>query len=256
MIYLGTQGWSYKSWEGVFYPQGTPAGSYLAEYATKWNAVEIDSTFYGTPRRSNIQKWDRDTPTGFRFAAKFPKQITHDKMLNDTAQETMLFLDTMSRLGPKLGPLCLQFSFEFGPDQRNLLDDYLAALPSTFRYAVEVRQRGWFKDWFFDLLKKYRAALVLVDRVFMPKLQEATTDFTYIRWLGNRKDIPDDHYTHVRIPRDAELDQWADTISSLHERGIDVWGFANNHYMGHSPATLQEIRTRLQARGVEPQAPS
>lgn len=251
MIFLGTQGWSYKSWEGVFYPKGTPPGQYLAQYATQFNAIEIDSSFYGTPRLSNIQKWDKDTPANFRFAAKFPKQITHDKMLQDVAQETALFLDTMNQLGTKLGPLCLQFSYEFKPDQRGLLEEFLASLPPTFRYAVEVRNRGWFKDWFFDLLKQHRAALVLVDRVFMPKLQEATTDFTYIRWLGNRKDIPDDDYTHVRINRDQELDQWADTIAELHERDVDVWGFANNHYMGHSPATLREIRDRLQARGIE-----
>lgn len=249
-IYLGTQGWSYKSWEGVFYPQGTPSNRYLAAYATNFRAIEIDSTFYGTPRLSNIEKWDKDTPAGFRFAAKFPKQITHEKMLEDTARETAFFLDTLSKFGAKLGPLCLQFAYDFGPDKRALLDDYLASLPAQFRYAVEVRHRGWLKDWFFEMLKKYRCALVLVDRVSMPKLELATTDFTYIRWLGNRKDVPDDEYTHVRIRRDPELDEWADTIAELHERDVDVWGFANNHYMGHSPATLREIQARLEARGI------
>jgi uncharacterized protein YecE (DUF72 family) len=250
MIYLGTQGWSYKSWEGVFYPQGTPPNRYLADYATKFNAIEIDSSFYGTPRLSNIEKWDRDTPADFRFAAKFPKSITHDKMLEGVAQETAFFLDTMSKFGAKLGPLCLQFAYDFSPDNRARLDEFLTALPSAFRYAVEVRHRGWLKDWFFELLKKHRAALVLVDRVSMPKLELATTDFTYIRWLGNRQDVPDDEYTHVRLRRDKELDEWADTIAALHERDVDVWGFANNHYMGHSPATLREIQARLQERGV------
>jgi len=257
-IYLGTQGWSYKSWEGVFYPQGTPSNRYLADYATKFKAVEIDSSFYGTPRLSNIEKWDRDTPPDFRFAAKFPKQITHEKMLQDAARETTFFLDTMSKFGAKLGPLCLQFAYDFSPGKRTLLEEFLAALPQqtragvNFRYAVEIRNRGWLKDWFFDLLKKHRAALVLVDRVTMPKLDLATTDFTYIRWLGNRKDVPDDDYTKVRIDRAKDLDEWADTIAELHERDIDVWGFSNNHYMGHSPATLREIQARLQLRGIEP----
>lgn len=249
-IYLGTQGWSYKSWEGVFYPSGIPSNAYLAAYAAKLRAVEIDSSFYGTPRLSNIEKWDRDTPEHFRFAAKFPKAITHDKQLEGAASETAFFLETMSHFGKKLGPLCLQFSYEFTPDKRALLDEFLDALPPAFRIAVEVRQRGWLKDWFFDLLRKRRAALALVDRVSMPKLDLATTDFTYIRWLGNRKDIPDDDYTRVRIARDKELDEWADVIADLNERAIDVWGFANNHYMGHSPATLAEIQARLQARGV------
>lgn len=249
-IYLGTQGWSYKSWEGGFYPTGIPATVYLAQYATKLHAVEIDSSFYGTPRRSNIEKWKRDTPDDFRFAAKFPKTITHDKQLTDTAMETAQFIDTMTGFGPKLGPLCLQFSYEFKPDQRTLLDEYLGALPVGPRYAVEVRNRGWFHDWFYELLHKHGAALVLVDRVSMPRLQLATTDFTYIRWLGNRQDVPDDDYTHVRLDRSAELDEWADVIAELNERAVDVWGFANNHYMGHSPATLDALRSRLAARGV------
>jgi uncharacterized protein YecE (DUF72 family) len=145
----------------------------------------------------------------------------------------------------------LQFAYDFSPDKRNLLDEYLAALPTQFRYAVEVRHRGWLQDWFFEMLKKHRVALVLVDRVSMPRLDLTTTDFTYVRWLGNRKDVPDDEYTHVRIHRDQELDEWADVIQHLHERDIDVWGFANNHYMGHSPATLREIQARLQQRGIE-----
>ena len=250
MIHLGTQGWSYKSWDGVFYPQGTPAGNYLAYYATQFKTIEIDSSFYGTPRKSFLEKWDRDTPADFRFAAKFPKLITHEKMLVDAQQDAQYFLSGMSLLGEKLGPLCLQFSYEFKPESKNLLDEFLASLPTEFRYAVEVRNRGWFKDWFFELLQKHRAALVLVDRVYMPKLEEVTTDFTYIRWLGNRKDVPDDEYTHVRINRDKELNEWADVIQQLHERDVEVWGFANNHYMGHSPATLRELQQRLKERGI------
>lgn len=250
MIHLGTQGWSYKSWDTVFYPQGTPAGSYLAYYATQFKTIEIDSSFYGTPRASFLAKWDRDTPADFRFAAKFPKLITHEKMLVDAQDDAKHFLTAMSVLGEKLGPLCLQFSYEFKPDSRTLLDEFLGALPKEFRYAVEVRNRGWLKDWFFDLLKRHRTALVLVDKVYMPKLEEVTTDFTYIRWLGNRKDVPDDEYTHVRINRDKELLEWVDVIEELQERDVEVWGFANNHYMGHSPATLREIQTRLQERGI------
>ncbi len=249
-IYLGTQGWSYKSWDGVFYPRDTPPGSYLEEYATKLRAVEIDSTYYATPRASTVQQWRDETPDEFRFAAKFPQKITHEKMLKDTGPEVAHFLETMSLLGPKLGPLLLQFPYTFKPDQRAALADFLAALPLTFRYAVEVRQRGWLQDWFFDLLAQHHVALVLADYAYMPKLARATTDLAYIRWLGNRKDVPDDEYDRVRIQRDKELDHWADVIADLVDKGVTVWGFANNHYMGHSPATVQEIETRLQARGV------
>lgn len=251
-IYLGTQGWSYKSWDGVFYPPGTLSTKYLAEYAKKLHAVEIDSTFYATPRASTVKQWDLATPDEFRFTAKFPQKITHEKMLKQVGQDVALFLDTMSQLGPKLGPLLLQFPYAFKPDQRAVLEDFLAALPPAprFRYAVEVRQRGWLQDWFFDMLAKNGVALVLADYAYMPRLERPTADFTYIRWLGNRKDVPDDEYDQVRINRDKELDEWTGVIADLVDKGVTIWGFANNHYMGHSPQTLREIESRLKVRGV------
>ncbi len=251
-VHLGTQGWSYKSWDGVFYPKGTPPGEYLAEYAKKLHTVEIDSTYYATPRASTIKQWSEVTPDDFRFTAKFPQKITHEKALKQVGQDVAFFLDAISALGPKLGPLLLQFPYTFKPDQRAVLEDFLAALPTHLRYAVEVRQRGWLKDWFFELLAKHRAALVLADYAYMPKLEHATTDFTYIRWLGNRKDVPDDEYDRVRINRDKELDEWTDVIADLVDKGVTIWGFANNHYMGHSPATVRELQARLEARGISP----
>lgn len=249
-IHLGTQGWSYKSWDGVFYPEGTPPGEYLAEYAKKLSVVEIDSTFYASPRALTVKKWDNDTPRDFKFTAKFPQKITHEKMLKDAEPDAVYFLDAMSKLGEKLGPLLLQFSYAFKPDQRQALDDFLASLPKDFRYAIEVRQRGWLKDWYFQMLEKYRVALVLADYAYMPKLENATTDFTYIRWLGNRKDVPDDEYDHVRMDRKEELDHWSEVIADLVDKGVTIWGLANNHYMGHSPATIRELQARLEARGI------
>ncbi len=244
-IYLGTQGWSYKSWVGHFYPVNTAASDYLKEYAKQFRAVEIDSTYYGAPRPQTVDQWREITPDDFRFTAKFPQTITHEKMLKDALPETLRFLDALARLGDKLGPLLLQFPYQFKPDQHAALADFLAALPREFRYAVEVRHRGWLNDAFFDLLAQQRAALALADYVSMPKLDRATTDFVYIRWLGNRKDIPDDHYESVRINRDAELDRWSNLITQFLEKGVTVWGFANNHYQGHSPATVRSMMERL-----------
>ncbi len=244
-VYLGTQGWSYKSWVGNFYPVNTSAGDYLKEYSRNFRAVEIDSTYYGTPRSATVEQWREVTPADFRFTAKFPQAITHEKMLKDTTAETRHFIDTMALLGDKLGPLLLQFPYQFKPDQRDLFAEFLAALPTEFRYAVEVRHRGWLNDAFFEILEKHHIALALADYAYMPKLDRATTDFVYIRWLGNRKDIPDDHYERVRINRDAEVDRWGELITQFLEKGVTVWGFANNHYQGHSPATVHSIMERV-----------
>src|ERR671914_1288067 len=91
-LYLGTAGWSYADWEGTVYPEGLPSGSRLAEYTKRFATVEIDSTFYGTPRRSTVQNWREVAPDGFLFAAKFPKEITHEQKLVDAEAEAQSYL--------------------------------------------------------------------------------------------------------------------------------------------------------------------
>jgi len=95
------------------------------------------------------------------------------------------------------------------------------------------------------LLEEHRIAFALADYPFMPTVPRITADFTYIRWLGNRKDIPDDHYENVRIPRDREIAEWSDLISDYRDQGVAVWGFANNHYQGHSPATVRALMEKV-----------
>ncbi len=244
-IFLGTQGWSYKSWVGTFYPDGTRQEDYLKEYAKRIKAVEIDSTYYGTPRLQTVKQWRDVTPDNFRFTAKFPQSITHEKMLKDADAETMEFLHTIQLLGEKLGPLLLQFPYQFRPEQKETLAQFLTALPSDFRYAVEVRHRGWLNEAFFELLAKHRVALALTDYEYMPKLDRVTTDFTYIRWLGSRQAIPEGQYDRVLIQREKELDHWRNVIMRLVEQGVTIWAFANNHFQGHSPYTVRSMMERL-----------
>lgn len=244
-IYLGTQGWSYKSWVGTFYPADAKAADFLAEYSRRFSAVEIDSTFYGTPRPDTVKQWYSATPDNFRFTAKFPQEITHTLMLQGAERETAHFLATIALLGEKLGPLLLQFPHQFKPEQHALLDRFLESLPSNFKYAVELRHREWFNDDLFEMLEKRHVALALTDYAYAPKMEQRTTDFTYIRWLGSRKEIADGEYDQVRINRDNELGQWSDLIKKLAAKSVTVWGFANNHYQGHSPATVRSLMERL-----------
>ena len=244
-ILLGTQGWSYKSWVGNFYPTGTTPDKYLVEYARHFRAIEVDSTYYASPRPAIVENWRKITPDHFRFTAKFPAVITHEKMLKDAQGETFQFLDALQILGDKLGPVLMQFPYQFKPDQQETLARFLEQLPRDLRYAVEVRHRGWLNDEFFQLLETHRVAYVLADLSYLPKVIRTTTDFTYIRWLGNRQEIPDGEYDRVRINRDKELDRWTEIIAEMNEKGVAVWGFANNHYQGHSPATIRALMERI-----------
>src|SRR5579863_2241449 len=110
-IRLGTSAFTAAGWPGTFYPKGLPEREYLTYYATKFNAVEVDSTFYRTPSKATVQGWAKKTPDGFLFAAKVPQVITHEKVLVDCEAEFKEFVDTMDLLGGKLGPLLLQFDY-------------------------------------------------------------------------------------------------------------------------------------------------
>jgi uncharacterized protein YecE (DUF72 family) len=242
-LWLGTQGFSFKDWVGPFYPEGTTQSTYLEKYAKQLPIVEIDSTFYGAPRSTTVEGWKRRTPPGFLFAAKFPKLITHEKKLDRATGDAEAFLGVMQALGDKLALLTLQFAYDFTPDHFDRLEAFLAALPDGFRYAVEVRNRGWLTPEFREMLSTQRAALVLQDLHYMPKLDWITTDFTVIRWLGRRNDIQ--QFDRIQIDRTLELETWAERVKAFLEEGVEVFGFFNNHYAGHSPASVRQFASLL-----------
>jgi uncharacterized protein YecE (DUF72 family) len=239
-LYLGASGWSYADWEGTVYSEGLPAGSRLAEYANRYATVEIDSTFYGTPRRSTVQKWREVVPEGFLFAAKFPQEVTHEKKLSNAEKPAENFVRTMEELGDKLGPLLVQLPPSFTVDEMDVLERFLEALPGGFRYAVEVRHRSWVRSDLPDLLREHSAALTLVDYPRMPRMEEVTADFAYIRWLGDRREFPSGH-THLKKDRDEDLQWWSGFVDSALAEDKTVFAYANNHYQNHSPSTLEQF---------------
>src|ERR671932_2775156 len=239
-LYLGTSGWSYADWEGTLYPEGLPSASRLAEYAKHYPTVEIDSTFYGIPRRSTVQKWREISPDGFLFAAKFPQEITHDLNLVGADAETDAFLRTMAELGDRLGPLLLQLPPSFAVEGMGVLEDFLKGLPEGFRYAVEVRHRSWLGSDLPEMLREHGVALTLIDYPRMPRMEEATAGFVYIRWLGNRREFSSGH-THAKRDRTEDLLWWSERVGRFLSEGREVFAYANNHYQNHSPSTLEHF---------------
>jgi uncharacterized protein YecE (DUF72 family) len=246
-LYLGTSGWSYADWEGTLYPEGLPAGARLAEYAKHYATVEIDSTFYGTPRRSTVEKWRETVPEGFLFAAKFPQEITHENNLVGSEEPAGNFLRTMELLDDRLGPLLVQLPPSFSVEGMGVLEDFLAALPQGFRYAVEVRHRSWLGSDLPELLWEHGAALTLIDSPGMPRMEDATAGFVYIRWLGDRREFPSGH-THVKRDRRGDLEWWSERVDRFLSEGKEVFAYANNHYQNHSPSTLQQFLEIRQSR--------
>jgi uncharacterized protein YecE (DUF72 family) len=255
-ILLGTQGFAFDDWVGPFYPSQTPKVGYLEAYARHFRTVEIDSTFYGEPRASVVHGWAERTPEGFVFSAKFPQVITHEAKLAGAEEAAGSFVQTMMGLGPKLGVLTLQFAFDFGPENLDRLGRFLAALPRGPRYAVEVRNRGWLVSKAPDAvpplretLSRHNVALVLQDLYYMPRVDWITADFTVVRWLGRRSDI--ERFDRIQIDRTEVLKRWAVQAEKFLEQGVDLYGYFNNHFAGHSPASARqfaEILEQVQAR--------
>ncbi len=242
-LYLGTQGFTFEDWVGPFYLPGTPKASYLEVYARHFPTVEIDSTFYASPRASVVEGWRRRTPEGFRFAAKFPKLITHEKKLQGAQAETEAFVDVMQRLGDKLGVLTLQFAYDFAPEAFARLEAFLGELPAGPRYAVELRNRKWLTPELRDMLAAHQTALVLQDLYYMPRMEWTTADFSVIRWLGRRSDI--ERFDRIQIDRSRELHTWAERVRRFLDIGLDVYGYFNNHFAGHSPASARQFEVLL-----------
>lgn len=255
-IYIGTMGWTYKDWVGVFYPDDAQPREYLRSYSQVFNALEIDSTFYFIPKASIVTGWKAQTPPGFVFTAKFPKEMTHEKGLVDVDDQLALFLKNMSLLDEKLGCLLVQLppSFRHGPAEFDTLARFLDKLPSSdIRFAVEFRHRSWVKPEVYDLLRARRLAWTMIDHPwYMPVVPEITADFTYIRWLGDNNDpkIPD--VSKVVIDRTQDLVKWTERIKQFLPRINPLFGFINNHYAGHSPTNCNQLKQLLGLDTVQP----
>ena len=238
-LFLGTQGFSCQDWVGNLYPAETQPADYLAHYVTHFRAVELDSTFYGTPRTTDIHMWYANTPPDFVFTARFPRAITHEKKLIGAEEDTRAFLDAMSGLREKCGPLLLQFSYDFDPQASPTLDKYLATLPKSFRYAVEFRNQSWHQPPNWELLEQHRVALCLNDLYYKPRLTRVTTDFAYIRWLGNRTQLQ--KFDRIQIDRSKEQAWWSGVVKDMLTKGSDVYGFFNNCWAGHAPTSASQL---------------
>jgi uncharacterized protein YecE (DUF72 family) len=267
-ICYGTSSWSESSWVGPFYPERCKPADYLREYAKNFSTVEVDATYYAVPAPKTVDGWKAKTPEDFILAAKFPRSVVHggDGPRPDpevvlvperVTADTEAFLQVMGRLGHKCGPLLLQFPWFAAtvfPDQQDFLDRldaYLETLPDDFRFAVEVRNRDWVNRALVEILHRHRAALVLVDMARMPHPADVardvnivTADFAYGRLIGDRKriDAITKHFDAVVVDQSDRLSRWVPLLHHVRDRVEEVYVYANNHYAGHGPETIRQLR--------------
>jgi uncharacterized protein YecE (DUF72 family) len=247
-LHLGTIGWSYDFWKGLFYPAKAASRDFLAYYARHFNTVEVDSTFYRLPTERTVRNWAVQTPEGFLFSLKFPQLITHVKRLCDCQSDTAVFLDRVGLLGRKLGCLLLQFPPNFTATHWQDLATYLQELPKGHRYVVEVRNKSWLNKDFYALLRDNGVALAWSEKSLMAEVSEVTADFLYMRWEGDRKAV-NGTSGKIEVDKTADLQRWADKLKPFWERNLAVFGYFGKYYSGYPPSDVRFLQ-QLMGSGV------
>ena len=250
-LYLGTSGWSYPDWVGNFYPGEIKPIHYLPYYASKFPSVELDSTFYSSPDSDVVVKWREKVPSHFLFSPKFPKQITHEKKLMDCQQEVRDFIESISLLEDRLGPLLIQLPYGMKWSDFRTFEMFLPTLPEGYQYAIEVRHRSWLTQKFFDFMRARDLALVLYDHPWLPRITNITGNFVYIRWLGD-KNLIRKNYDVPKIDRTRKMYWWAEVIRSAMQKNFPVFGYFNNNFCGHAPSSVWLLEDILANRPPRP----
>lgn len=247
-IHIGTLGWSYDLWRGNFYPEGTRSKDFLAEYSKQFDTVEIDGTFYRMPSEKSVQSWRDHTPENFVFSAKFPSRITHIKRLENCADDADRFIERMSFLSHKLGPLLIQLPPSFRRNRFEVLRDFLDVLPHNQRYVVELRNKEWFDESLFALLREYGVPLAIIDHPDMPLVEQVTAHFAYLRWEGKPRpltrtagEVEDDRSEDIRV--------WADEIHNL-SKASEVFGYFSKYWAENDTSSWKHALTLKHELGL------
>jgi uncharacterized protein YecE (DUF72 family) len=246
---VGTSSWTSDAWAGRVYPRGLPDGDRLTVYAKLFNAVEVDSTYYRSPPPAMVVGWRRKTPPDFRFTLKFPRDLLDPKVPVDP-EKVATFIDAARRLDDKLGAILLQFPPWVRPGRaRSFLTTLLDTLDPGPRYAVELRDAGWFtgedRDWVVRTLTDRRVALAWSYLTYVDVPPERTADFVYLRFIGDHDTIPAETHGEVRVDRSPVTALWAARLKDVHDTAQMAFVFFNNHYAGFAPASVNEFRVAM-----------
>jgi uncharacterized protein YecE (DUF72 family) len=221
------------------YPADLPQRRWLEHYQQLFDTVELNSTFYRLPTPQAVEGWAAAAQPGFLFAFKLGAFGSHRKKLRDAATWLPNHLDRARRLGEHLGPTLVQLPPTWKRDV-NRLDEFLQLVPSTMRWAVELRDPSWVHEDVFEVLRRHAAALCIHD--LLPSHPfELTTDWTYVRFHG--PDAINNRY-HGLYGRDR-LKPWVAKLESVLDRGCDVYAYFNNDWHGDAVRDAALLRVQL-----------
>jgi uncharacterized protein YecE (DUF72 family) len=238
-VRIGCSGWNYAHWREYVYPKGLPQRRWLEHYATLFDTVEVNSTFYRLPRREAVASWVEESPPGFLFSVKASRYLTHVKRLRDMEEGVARFYERIEPLvrSPKLGPVLWQLPPNFRRDDERLAVA-LRQLPAG-RHCLEFRHASWFVPETYACLREHGVALVIGDHPERPwQDHELTTGWTFVRFHYGRRGRNGNY-------SDRELDEWAERIDGWRQR-VDVFAYFNNDWNAYAVRNALSLRTMIE----------
>lgn len=238
-VAIGTSGWSYDHWDSVLYSPGLPAARRLSRYVEMFDTVELNASFYRWPRDATFEGWRTRLPAGFTMSVKAHRGLSHFRRLADPAA----WIDRLERcqraLGDRREAVLVQLRADMMRDD-DRLEQFLTAVPSWIRIAVELRNRSWNDAAVYDMLARHRAAYVVTDGLGLPCIPVATTDFVYVRLHGPATDPP-----YAGSYCDADLRRLADRIHGWEHEERRVLVYFNNDGFGNAVRNALRLRELL-----------
>lgn len=245
-IRIGTSGWQYRHWKKSVYPEKLRQADWLAHYATLFDSVEVNASFYKLPETSDIRRWCDSTPDGFRFAVKAPRGISHFKKLKNCGPQLSALIQRLEAFGPRLGPVLFQLPPRWHSNPRRL-EDFLAMLPSGHRYAFEFRDPSWHCKENYALLAEHGAAFCIFDLDGHTSPLKTPADFVYVRLHGPRSAYSGNY-------RAEALRTWAGRAQGWLRKKKSVYVYFDNDARAYSAKNARRMLAMMRPQEEIPAA--
>jgi uncharacterized protein YecE (DUF72 family) len=232
---IGTSGYQYDHWRGVFYPEDLPKTNWLSFYTRHFDTVEINNTFYRLPGAETFDNWRKRAPRGFCYSLKFSRYGSHVKRLKEPQGSVGLFVDRAKRLRDTLGPILVQLPPNWAVNAERLAM-FLEAAPAKYRWAIEFRDSSWLCEEIYTILRTHKVALCIHDMI-VDHPRQITADWVYLRFHGNRYC---GSYTRKELQAEAKQ------IKTYLTQGLDVFAYFNNDEQGFAVRNAMELKRYVQ----------
>jgi len=242
-VRVGTSGWIYRHWRGVFYPERLPVKSWFEFYCRHFDTVEINNTFYRLPAAAAFKAWRQQAPPGFVYALKASRFLTHMKKLKDPAEPLERFLSRAREVGEHLGPLLYQLPPHWRADAERLRQ-FVRLLPRDLEHVFEFRDRSWYNDEVRAVLAAARVGFCIHDMRGAPCPDWVTGPISYVRFHGPTETAYAGSYSR------GQLEAWAERIESVRDAGHDVYVYFNNDWGGHAVTNARQLKGMLEGAAV------